>query len=413
MDWRSFNTFLILALLASPATAQSDLGSRYKNGSERSFAEPLFWLNAGRADRLPIRERKLTPRLGFAGLAPPPDTRQRFTPFASTSFTFASKTEQTRSSDAFGALGVGALYRFNGRRQQIQADYYGELTSADGSGGGVQNHGGALSYNFSLTQHDSLALLASRSETTDLQSAPLAGAITNATKFTSSNFSLTFARDHSGVSGFNIGLSGLAQSTDQSGSSGTNTYALDGSYWHFVAPLTRFETNLKAVDFDIGGRGFKLQELDLGLTRDLGARTAVSGRIGLMNTNADGGHVYPNFSGAFVTTALNTRLELAVDRDIIAVPGLATPALTDNLSLHWEQRISHGWLSTISLEKSRLKELSPGGSVTHTHSLEGQMSYAIDRKNWLWAKLRLTREKQSGVPTNETRFTVGISRNLR
>lgn len=403
---------VLFAVSAGAAVAQTGPPIAYGPGT-RTFAEPLYWLNEGRADRVPIRERRLEPRLGFAGLATPPTKRQGLTPFAAGSLSYRATREQATITEAFAALGLGVSYRYSNRRQQVQADYYAEFTGADGSGNSLDNHGGALSLSFSPSERDRLSFNASYSSTTDLQSAPLPGAIAGATRFNTASLAFTYGSDRTRRTGYELGLSTLLQSADQGASSEANVHSVSGRFWHFLTPVARVESRFNLSELDLGANSFSLQTVDVAYTADLGPRLSATGSFGLMHTDADRGRTFARLGGNVIATARNSRVELALEREMIAVPGLGVPVLSDRLGVSWDHRIDHGWLGSVTLEGRRLEELNTQGNVTRAVSLDGQVSYAISNRLWAWGRISLSSEDRAGSTSDDTRFSIGFSRNLR
>ena len=413
MNARSIFFTFALAVSAGISFAQSDPGFRNGSGTVRPFAEPLYWLNSGSADRLPIRERPLTPVLGFAGLRPPQDTRQGWMPFGGFSLNHRSTSEESTNSETFAAIGAGLSYRHVGRRRQIDGNYFAEFTGADGAGGGLQNHGGALSYNYALSNRDNLSIFASYIRTTDLQTAPVQGSLSDATRFDTTSLVLSYGHAQSDRTSFETTFSGLLQSTDEASVNDARTYALSARVLHFVNPRNRLEAEVGLNAFDLGNNTYNMVHLDIGNTVDLGANLAASGSVGLMRTDADGGRTFGRLGAGLVTTAKNSRLALDYERDIISVPGIGNPLLSDRISAEWDYRISDGLISKVSLEESRLEGLSALGDTTRVFSLEGQVSHAVNNKLWLWMQVSLTNERAQGERTRDQRISFGISTNLR
>ncbi len=334
-------------------------------------------------------------------------------PYGGLSYTQRSSSNDVSTSESFAALGLGFTYRYADRRTQFLADYYGEVTSADGSGSGIDNHGGSLSYSTSLTSRDRLSVLASYTRTTDLQSAPVLGSVTDATTFDTTSLLLTYGRDVTARTGLEITFSGLDQSTDQDSINDAASYALTGRVLHFATPTTQLEGRFGLTRFDLDVDSFNLAHVDVGGTMDLGADLGASGYVGLMRTNADDGRTFGRLGGTLVKSSRNSRLEFGFEREVLAAPGLGSPLLSDRLSVEWDYRISSGLISKLSLENSRLEEISVTDDVTRVLALEGQISYALDNKSWLWGGVSLTRERNNGVRTRDSRISVGVSTNLR
>lgn len=397
---------------SAPVRAQEGPGIVTPGGSLRPFARPLTWLDSGPPDRLPIRERPLRPRPGFAGAAPPPDTRDGLTP----SLSFAGVHRRSDPGDppveSFAALGFGAEYRRTERRWQIQADYYGEITSAEGSGPGIGSHGGFASLSHDLGPRDRTFVALFHSSTEDLQGAAAEQLAGGVTRLDSTNLlaSYTHARDRR--SGVELGFSALRQRTEGASNGAADTLSLSARGWYFPTSTGRIDGRLSLDRFDLDGGVEHLVAGRLGYRADLGPRMAASAHADLMQTSADDGRLLAGLGGNFEMSWQNARFGLDLERNVTAVPGLSQLVLSDEAAARLQLRMGRGLLADLSAERQRLEILGSGGAPTLVSAVEGQLSYAVNRKLWLWGRLRASREISGDTTRDDARLTLGLSKTL-
>lgn len=409
----ALSAVLLWPLAAAPLRAQDPGSVLGPKNSVRPFAEPEYWENSVPPDRLPIRERRLTNRLGFAGFAPPPTQREGLTPSLGFAVVQRDSSQTPPGADSFAALNFGLAYAKSTSRWQLQADYSIEATGAEGASGGIDSHGGSLNFGYDISTRDRLSLAVFHSSTIDLQSATLQGALAQATEIETSSFLGSYGHRFSTRTAGELTFSLQRQTTDQPGAPDVTGQGLTGQLWHFLGPTARIDGSLRFERFDFGSSSETLQEAQLGYTADLGQRLAAGAHVNLLRTSADGGDSFAGLGGQIVRTWDAARLQLDLDRDILTVPGLGDPVLSDQLQATLDLRLQPGLFGTVIAERQRVEILSAGRETSHVTAIEGQLSYALNTQLWLWGSMRFSEERGGGTTREDTTFSIGVTRNLR
>ena len=405
--------------MATLSAAQDGPGLAMPGGL-RPFADPLYWLNAGPPDRLPLHERPMGQRSPWAGAVPPRDRREGLVPSLGFALVHRRDSQAAQADDTFTALSFGADYRRTTALWQVQADYGVEITSAAAAGDGIDSHGGFLSLAYQPDRRNRLGLVVTHSSVEDLSGGDavqrLAGA--TASRIRSTGLQASWTHDVDRRHGLQLGVSALRQATDAPGDPRARTFEASLQGWYFVSPTGRLDLRARVAQVDLSlpapaddaDAGFLA--LRMGYTADLGPRLAASGHVDLLATGSDGGRQFLGLGGSVEQSWRIARLSFGLERDLAAAPGLSSLVLTDAASARLQVRLQRGLLADLRLEQQRLEPLADGAVVTHVLALEGQISRAMGRDFHAWSRLRASRETAGGTYRDEMQVIFGLSRNL-
>lgn len=422
MPRRVPHALLVAACLAvvplHAALSQAGPGVVYADGL-RPFSEPLFWLNEGPGDRLPLIERPLGNRIGLAGAVPPRDKREGLIPSVSLAGVYRQDDQTDPKSESFPALAFGLDYIRIGPGWQVQADYGIAANDAKASGNGIDSHGGFLSFAYEPDPANRLTFFLDNVSTEDIQEATEIQALSvGATRFDSTSFLGTWTRAFDRTTGIELGAFAQRQATEAVGTSETHAIGANIGGWAFVSPTGRFDADLRVTRFELQPQNINsdidrtLAVLRLGYTADLGPRMAANGHVSVLATSGDGGERFAGIGGEIERSWRFAKLGFGVERDIIAVPGLADLVMIDQATARIQMRLGRGVLANVALEQQRLKPLDAGSSTTQVTALEGQMSWALRNGFWAWGRLRVRRESSDGADRDDAQIILGVSRNL-
>lgn len=380
-------------------------------GGTRPFADPVFWLNSGPSDRLPITERALVRRPGFAGAAPPRARRDGLTPSLSFAGVSLTSDQDTQPDESFAALGVGIEYAQTERRWQLLTDYYAEFTNREASDDALGTHGGFVSFSYDLSPRDRVGAALFRTSTENLEDATAERLAGDVTRSDSTDLVLSYRRLFDPRSGVVLSFADSLQETDGIGGGDLSIRSLSARGWYFLHPARRIDATLRFRSYDLDGAREESVDAQIGLTADLGNNMAASLYFDLLATSADGGQQFATLGGTFSAGWTNARLDIGVVRDVTAVPGLDQLLLSDEATARLRWRLDHGLLADITAEQQTLETIG-GGAPTRVVALEGQLSYAVSRDLWLWGRLRTSRESVDDLSKEDTNVTIGLSRRL-
>lgn len=410
-----FGACLALALTVVPqgaARAQDGVGVVQPGGGLRPFARPLHWRNLGPDDRIPIHERPLPRRPGLVVVSPVPDTRRGLTPSVGAALVYESSSQAGVDPEVFPVLSFGLNYKQAWRRVQLEADYTVEVSLEEGSLSPIDTHGGFLTLGYALSPRDALSFSASHSTSGVTESAPVQGAVAQASRIDVSSALLGYTRQVTPRTGYALSFGGLRQATDQPGAPDILSAELGAEAWHFLSETRRIDGELRVAHLDFEGPSDNRVFARLRYTADLGPRLAASGHVTLLHTGEGSGRAYGGVGGHVSTSLKNALFTLEMDRDLLTVPGIGGLVLSDRIGAAVEARFDRGLLGRLTADQQFLETLRTGDK-TQVTAIEGQLSYAMSRRFWLWGRVRLSHESGAASRRSDAQVSVGVTRNLR
>lgn len=394
----------LLTSAAFPVWAQDD----------RDFAEPRYWINSTSDLRLPIRERQVYWFTGITGPRPPAPKKSGWTPRLSFGVESRDKTTGIGGTDTIATLTPGLSYLKRSQRWLFGAD-----VTVDASKHFDQEQFSFEDPNviadmqafYAISPHNTLAAFAGYSRLRDTGDAIQDGFLPPNAIISRRNVTLVWKNELTRRDDLEVLLSNTHEAIDRALQPDITSDTFSILYGRQLSERDLLEGILyyDHVAFE-GLHNDTVRSASARYTRDMGERLSLSFEAGGLETSAAGGRDYPKFGANIVHTASNARYEVSVDRDIIAIPGLASLTRSDLIAVSGYFRIANGLQLQAIAEYQDLKGLGPTQLDTQVSSLELALSYAIDRNVWIWARLRESHQKSNLFRENDTRVYLGISR---
>lgn len=384
---------------------------------ERAFGEPLSWLNALPATRLPRREEPLE-RTALTAPAPPPRRGVGAPVFRATiGAEFRDNlflTADDPQADTVLTVSPGVSWTALGRNWTLVADGVLEgaqfLENPDASRA-VNGYAATVGGSWSFSPRLSVDGFNSFVETRETGDALLPGQLPPFTRSRTNALSATLRARPDERIDLSAGYRNTIQTTDAPGIDDIVEHAGEAEASYVLSRRTRLDARgrIAAIDFEGGGTNW-VQGARARVRHELGERLVLSAHGGMLATDADGGRIFPDLAASASVSWRNVVVAAEAGRSIIATVGADSPLLMTEATLTVGTRLAPGLLLDGRIDRQWFTVLDGTDDEIVSTSAEARLSYALGDAAWAFVRWRFSREDASGTVIDSNRVLLGLMR---